>query len=127
MLVDRPAAVVSGFAAHRIARDLRRLEARGEYDGMHTATRAEIAEAIREVEAAGQAWYAARARKSEITDLPIAAPSSQEISVTEAAHVLGVSTRRIRQLAPLLGAKVAGRWVLDPDAVAGLAQARKIA
>lgn len=43
---------------------------------------------------------------------------TEMIDTREAAHMLGCSNRQARRLAPLLGGRIiAGRWLLDRDAI----------
>ena len=70
---------------------------------------------------------AAEHGNAEVPPEPVLPTSveQQHIDVEEAASMLGLTPRQVRNLAPDLGArKVAGVWVLDRDAVAMAAAAR---
>ncbi|MGO9098908.1 MAG: hypothetical protein ACLP9Y_05490 [Mycobacterium sp.] len=55
---------------------------------------------------------------SDLPDTVIGDHGSQMVTTREGAAMLGVTERHIRRLAPRLGGKrVAGRWLLDDDAL----------
>lgn len=85
-----------------VARAARRRNGMPESNGLHALTRA-LADA-------GQ-------RDSSTTE-PVDTEPIEHVTVTEAAQMLGCSTRTARRLAPRLGGRLlAGRWVLDHRAV----------
>ncbi|MEV6212137.1 hypothetical protein [Kitasatospora sp. NPDC051914] len=61
------------------------------------------------------------------TDVPeVEAPLPHEITTTEASTVLGLSERRMRQLAAEgMGRQLAGRWLLDRSAVLAYGHRRR--
>lgn len=73
----------------------------------------DVFEAMRQV---GVRW-ASQSRNDETADEPDER-SSDVMDATEAAQRLGVSIRRVQQLAPQLGGrKVGNRWVFDRDRI----------
>jgi excisionase family DNA binding protein len=100
---------------------LERLAAAGHIDADDVAEARAAFAAIRE---AGQAWTAWRRAAADGSDrrkpAAIPAPSAHEISTTEAAGMLGVSARRIRQLlaAGVLEGRLTGRtWHVSRPSV----------
>lgn len=119
-LIDRPTAQVSGYPARVLGQFLRdavrgRL---GVFDRLPEGQRTEVLEAVRAIWLAGAAWAAEVDRTSEIGNAEVAdvltgAPLDQRINATEVAQMLGVSERQARNLGPVLGHKLGGRWVFD--------------
>lgn len=73
----------------------------------------DVFEAMRQV---GARW-ASQSRNDEAAEEPDA-PSSDVMDAIEAAQRLGVSVRRVQQLAPQLGGrKIGQRWVFDRDRI----------
>ena len=114
-----PAAVViDGYAARALAIMLRRDWDRGDFRSLPPEGRSEAYHAVRALERAGEAWMRSRPSvggRAETAVVEIGSESSHEqfISVDTAAGLLGVSDRRVRQLAAAgLGAKVGGSWVI---------------
>lgn len=115
------AAIASGFAAHVVDRIL------AAYlppylMAMDEQQRAEVI-AFRDAVRRAADAYLARPR-TDIADIPqtdMGASSNREspsVTASEAAALLGITTRHARRLAAAgLGRKVAGRWVLNRDAV----------
>ncbi|WP_405924743.1 helix-turn-helix domain-containing protein [Streptomyces sp. NBC_00035] len=89
------------------------------------AGRRAIRRAAREYEQLGVAAAEGRAE----TEIPeVAAPLGHEITTGEAAALLGLSERRVRQLAgDGMGQLRGGRWVLDRSAVLAYAERRRAA
>ncbi|WP_167759163.1 helix-turn-helix domain-containing protein [Blastococcus sp. TF02A-35] len=85
--------------------------------------REQVAEALRDLqEVAGEyrEWRASEVGSSEGVDSAPAAPLSHEISVREAADMLRVSDRRVRQLCDegTIGARKPGwSWLVDRASV----------
>ncbi len=118
MFVDA-AAVVSGFPAVLVGVGLRDLARKGFYDGVEPTARAELLALISAIERAGRTWQAradAAAGNPETSRPEIGADSA--MTAEQAAGVLNLSARRVRQLAPVLGgSRAGGRWVFDRTAV----------
>lgn len=133
--MEAPAALICGGAARVIGLVLRDAARRGVFDAVLPHVRAEVLTAISDLEAAGQEWLSGQrnasaahsaeqrvcvsnARTQTVTG-PVGGSSAavQTVTIKEAAMLLGVSQARVRQLAPTLGCKSGGRWVLDRAAV----------
>lgn len=135
--MEAPAALICGGAARVIGLVLRDAARRGVFDAVLPHVRAEVLAAISDLEAAGAAWLGGQrnasathsaeqrvcvsnARTQTVTG-PVgessAAAQTVTMTIKEAAMLLGVSQARVRQLAPTLGCKSGGRWVLDRAAV----------
>lgn len=125
--VPIPSAVVAGYAAAVLGRYLARAAAEGAFAGLGDPDR--VLGAVRDLQRAGEAWRRAVDEASDhgSTETAVAAtpPPSEHMGIDEAAGVLGVSRRQARNLAPSLGAKVAGRWLLDRGLVAEEARRRR--
>jgi hypothetical protein len=116
------AAVIDGWPAFAIARMLTR-SCGDEIADLPAHLRAPIEDATNALRHAGERW-ATSARGSAEAALPEAPVplehDEDEVSTREAAHMLELSDRRIRQLAAdgrLVGRQIQGRWVLDRGAV----------
>lgn len=116
---------VAGFPAHVVDRLLHRHVA-PLLAGMSPGQRREMEQVLREVRAAADHWTdhtSAAGGSAAVVDAAIEASSLQdELSITEAAEVLGVKERRVRQLAVVweaqgMARKVGQAWLLDPTAV----------
>ncbi len=126
------AAVVHGYPARVLAVWLRTAWRNGGFDALPPPDRGVVEATIRGIELAGEYWYRRRpsASVADVGNLPTppaeaVVPSEHELTVTQAAAMLGVTTRRARQLAPLLGGRKAGGvWLLDAAAVAAEAERR---
>lgn len=112
-------ALVRGYVAVLAGVGLRDLARKGFYDRTEPGARAELLAVIAEIERAGSAWQAgieAANGNSETSPAEIAPRSA--VSAEQAASLLGVSPRRVRQLAPLIGGvKNGGRWRFERGAV----------
>lgn len=124
-------ALVHGVSAHVLARVLASPNVAQVLDALPSwirpeldATRRAILRAAREYEALPVAVDG-----SPATALAEVGPSSpHEISTSQAGVLLGLSERRVRQLAPGgLGRRVGGRWLLDRSAVLAEAARRRSA
>lgn len=113
------AAVVGGYPALLAAVVLRRYARRGGFDRLHPDDRAELLATIAAIERAGNAWWERARGSTEAPRAEIGPFSGEQMIAEEAAVVLGVTTRRVRQLAPVLGGSKAagGRWVFESAAV----------
>lgn len=115
------AAVVSGPAAKVLGSFCRRALDAGVFDSLPTEVFDDVAATVAAVELAAQSAVvhdrvAANGNhdgNSETPRAPASAHSADELSIDDAARVLGVGVRRARQLAPALGRKVAGVWLID--------------
>lgn len=117
------ATVVSGYPALLAGVALRDLARRGYFDRVPPSVRAELLQVIGDLEKAGRAWQRQAAGTTETTASEI--PASSAVSAGEAAALLGVTARRARQLAPVLGgSKRRGAWTLDRSAVLAERQRR---
>lgn len=130
--VAHPAAVVSGPAAVGVAWLLRRAVDQGDIAGVPSSIRDATVAAVQAVEMAAAAWAGRTAAEFGRTAAPPAPPPSSSshgscssLTVPEAAAVLQLSHRRVRDLAASgLGRKAGGAWVLDPMAVQAEARRR---
>lgn len=109
-----PVAVIPAGPARALAVVLRHAARGGAFDGMRPGPRGDVLAAIADLEEAGRTGIFVDAR----TQTPEPPPLAESMSAAEAADLLGVTEARVRQLAPALGVKVAGRWRIDPEAVA---------
>ena len=111
-------ALVSGASARVLGPMLRRASTAGTFDSLPVDVRAQVEATVRAIEIAGRG-AAMRDRVAAVgmpTEPPVSvvgACSADDLSIDEAARVLGVGERRARQLAPALGRKVAGVWRID--------------
>lgn len=120
MLISQPAALVPGGPARALAIVLRRAARDGVFDSMPPDQRSEVLAALDELEAAGDLWLrtsAANARTQARSAAPARPSAGQTITIREAAAMLDVTQARVRQIAPALGQKRGGRWLLDRAAV----------
>lgn len=96
---------------------------------MPAEARAEVDAARRAIRRAAQAFEAASTAVDGTTETSLAeiAPlSSHEFDTHEAAALLGVGERRVRQLAAGgMGRRAGGRWLLDRTAVLAYAERRR--
>lgn len=109
------AAVVHGYAAVLAGVGLRDLARRGFFDRVEPAARGELLAVISEIERAGGAWQAGVELSNGNSETPPAEiPARSAVSAEQAAVLLSVSPRRVRQMAPLIGGvKNGGRWVFE--------------
>lgn len=122
-------AVVDGVAAHLLDQLLNLPDVRRRLADLPPWMRVELDAAARAI---GQAAADHRARRGAATGSPelldpVTATGSTVddlIGVDQAAALLGVSARRVRQLAPALGVKNGGRWWLARPLVETLREAR---
>ena len=126
--VDPPPALVCGYAARALAVLLREVD----LDRLPPIGREQVAATVRAIEMAGEAWLRSRQGSDLGTSEPVVAEVgarlAHEMSIDDAAGVLGVSARRVRTLAAEgLGRKVGYVWVLDGAAVLALAERRAVA
>lgn len=88
------------------------------------ATRRAIRRAAREYEARP----VAAAGSAEVPLSEVGPPLPHEITTREASVLLGLTERRVRQLAPVLGGRRVGSgWLLDRSAVLGYSGRRRSA
>lgn len=138
-LVRADTALVSGWSAWMIARTLDRHLA-GELDQVPDHRVVPVLATLDAIRVAALAWEDTEATRSSSTTPPIAAVGNSattdaatsaksehdDLSVDEAAAMMGLGVRRVRMLAPALGGrKVAGVWVLDRGAVLAELEARR--
>lgn len=126
MAYVQDAAVLSGQIAQLAGVALRDLARKGYFDRVAPHARAELLAAIGDLERAG------RARKrpdlpNGSSETPIAEIGrSSPLSADQVAALLGLTARRVRQLAAELGGRLErGRWVFERDAVAAEAARRR--
>ena len=120
-----PSAVLAGYPAAVLGRYLARAAAEGAFDRL--ADRDRVLRAISDLERAGAAWRDQPTSAVDGTAATVAAATgapSEPMDIDQAAAVLHLQPRRVRQIAPALGTKVAGRWVLDAALVAAEARRR---
>ncbi len=123
--INGPAALVIGYPAVVFTVVLRDLARRGYFGRLAPADRAEVLQLIADIERVGVAWQtkrsAASAPGSPETPLALAVASSPQheaLTVEEAARMLHLTPRRVRQLAAGgLGTKRGHTWQLDRAAV----------
>lgn len=127
-MIIESAALLTGYPAVLAGVGLRDLARRGYFDGVAPTARAELLAAIADIERAGRRWQVSREAAGNMeTPQPEISPDSA-ISAERAAILLGVTSRRVRQLAPILGgSKTRGRWMFDRSAVLAEHQRRKAA
>lgn len=129
--IDPPPAIVNGYAARALATWLRAAWGRGDFASLPADGREQVYATVKAIEYAGEAW--ARRRVAAVGNsatlvAAIGAQSSDDMSIAEAATVLEVKPRRMRQLAAEgLGHKVGASWVCDRDAVLAEAERRSAA
>jgi len=115
-------AVIDGWAAYALARMVAR-HGRDEIADLPPHLRAPIEDAAEALQHAGARWAASVRGNAEALAAEMRASSESqddELSTEEAADVLNMSGRRVRQLAAtgaLLGRQRAGRWHFDRRAV----------
>lgn len=129
--IDPPPAIVHGYAARALATYLRKAWDRGDFVPLPADGREQVYATIKAIEFAGEAWQRRRVAAvgtSATLVSAIGAPSPDDMSIDEAAQVLDVKARRMRQLAAAgLGHKVGAMWVCDRDAVLAEAERRSAA
>jgi hypothetical protein len=126
-------AFVFGYPATVFSKGLRAAWDRGDFD--HLDSRDELYAHLKAMEYAAYAHEQRRVSAApsavgspDPNEPEIGAQSSHDMSIDEAAGVLGVTPRRVRQLAPLgLGHKVGATWVCDRAAVMAEAERRRAA
>lgn len=113
------AAYVEGVSAHVLAELLATPAARRYLRARPPALQGAIEEAVTAIRQAARTYEAmlAPASVSGSAETPLAEivqPFEREIGTREAAALLGVTERRVRQLAAGgMGRRVGGRWLLD--------------
>lgn len=112
-------AIITGYPAVLVAVGLRDLARRGFYDRVEPGARADLLALIADIERAGQAWRASietQPGNPETARPEIVAESV--MTAEQASTLLGLTARRVRQLAPVIGGhKHRGRWTFDQAAV----------
>lgn len=117
------AALVEGAAAHVLAELLAIPGVRHYLRGRPPELQGAIEEAVTAIRQAARAYEQARASASafgsaETALAEIVQPFEREIVTREAAALLGLTERRVRQLAAEgMGRRAGGRWLLDRTAV----------
>lgn len=136
MLIEGPAAVVSGPSAALLALLLRSPNVATVVRTLPAWARphrAEIEAAVAAIDRAGRAWSSGAVsfeRNDETGSSEIGPDSPRRVTTGMAAQLLGLSPRRTQQLAAagLLGGTRVGRlWLLDKDAVRLMAEGRRTA
>ncbi len=127
--LDPPAAIVHGRAAVGVAWLLQRAVNRGDLAGLPGGVHGDTVAAIQAVDLAARAWGRRTAAVTGRTAEPSAPDPSvsthDTVTAAEAARVLRLSQRRVRDLAAAgLGRKAAGGWLLDRGAVEAEAKRR---
>jgi hypothetical protein len=115
------AAIIAGWPAWAIARMLTR-SCGDQIADLPALLRAPVEDGLEALRRAGGRWAASASGNSEAmpAEVPVSSEHDDEISTREAADMLRLSDRRIRQLATdgrLAGRQRQGRWVLDRGAV----------
>lgn len=115
--MDPPPALVRGYSAHVLGAMLTDAARRGAFDGLSERGYDEVqatVEAIRRAGAAWQAWLERTSANGSAETAPAETAQAwshdRVLEVEQVADMLGVSERRVRQLAPQLGSKASGRW-----------------
>lgn len=123
----RNAAVVDGLAAALLARLAADAHRQGRFDRLPEPDRNRLLAVIAALHAAAEAWRTSVAGKAETAEVDVPAPSGQ-VDITEAARMLTLTPRQVRNLAPALGGvQVGGRWLLDVDTVTAEVARRRAA
>jgi hypothetical protein len=119
-------AVLGGYVAILAGVGLRDLARRGYFDTVPPQARADLLAAIDDLERAGRAWQnRALHDGNPETARPETGPSSP-LSAEQAAALLDLTPRRVRQLADQLGGRrIRGRWEFDRDNVTAEAARRR--
>lgn len=121
--VNQPCVVVYGYEAVLLAELTREAVSAGWLDEHPANHRDNLLQLSADLRRAGEAWREAGGRatsvagNSETETHPVEA-QSDDMDIDEAATVLDLTPRRVRQLAPELGRKAGGRWLLDRGLVA---------
>lgn len=122
-------AIVVGLAAAELGDLLVEAAERGAFDHLEERQRLVVLRAVKAVAIAGQRHRfrsGSDVGNSETRPAPSGGRSGHEVmSITEAAAVLNVGERRMRQLAPALGQRIGGVWVLDTDLVTAESERRR--
>lgn len=133
-LIAGPAVIMEGYSALVLAVILRGLARRGQFDTLAATPRANLLQTIAALERVGALWRVEQERisgdgSSETPPAPEDAPSLQEhMTIEEAAMVLKVTPRRMRQLAAGgLGTKHGHTWLVDRSAVLAEVERREVA
>lgn len=118
-------AVLGGYVAVLAGVALRDAARRGYFDAVPPRARAELLDVIADIERAGRAWKV-RVQTGNPETVPAEIGPSSALNSEQAAQLLELTPRRVRQLAETLGGRRArGRWVFDRDAVTTEAARRK--
>lgn len=133
--IDPPPAFVFGYSAQVISKWLRSTWNRGEFEHLDPAGRDELYATLKAIEYAADAWQRRRVSavtsgvgNTETSNAEPSASSSRDMSSDQVAAMLGLTSRRARQLAAAgLGHKVGAVWVCDRDAVLAEAERRAAA
>jgi hypothetical protein len=115
VIVIGSAVIISGNMLTTALRAVALADRTRRLNGMpDSGSNAALAQALRAAMAAGG--------QSDVPKTPILHRVPQQhptVTIEEAAHRLGLSRRQTRRLAPRLGGTmIAGRWLLDDDAIA---------
>jgi hypothetical protein len=134
VLIRRPVVIVDGARAAALAAVLRNLDRAGALDVHGPRIAAELRQVAAELDEAGRAWLGQDFR-SETPDLPdlttsdSAAPGRSRgwMGAEEAGVALGLTSRRVGQLAERLGGRrnERGQWRFDPQRITAEAERRK--
>lgn len=121
------AAIVQGWSAYAFARLLRRYW-RDEVEDLPPHLRRPLEESLEALRAAGAAWERSLRGSAEAPAAEAAVSSDHELSTRQAAEVLQVSDRRIRQLlesGALTGRRCGQRWWVDHGSLTAYKACRK--
>jgi hypothetical protein len=115
----KDAAVISGYSARLVGVALRDLARKGYFDAVAPSARTELLDLIAEIEKAGRAWQISLNEQAGNAETPQPEIAAQSVMTAEQASTfLGLTARRVRQLAPVIGGhKHRGRWTFDRAAV----------
>ncbi|MCC5946912.1 MAG: hypothetical protein JJT89_00525 [Nitriliruptoraceae bacterium] len=123
----RHGAVIEGLPAAILSRLATDAHRQGRFDRLPEPDRARMLAAVAALHAAAEGWRTSVVGNAE-TAVVDASASSGHVDIAEAARMLNLSQRQVRNLAPDLGGvQAAGRWLLDADAVTAEAARRNAA
>lgn len=129
--MSRYGALVDGVSAHVLDRVLRSPNVEQVLRSLPPWMRSELEATRRAIQRAARDYEARLVAvdgtaETEVPD--VGAPLGHEITTREAAALLGLTERRVRQLAAGgMGRRRGGRWVLDRSAVLAYAERRRAA
>lgn len=104
---------VSGWPAWFLTRVLRKhLGDALDRRDMPPTRRQQVLDAFHDLEAAADDWRTSASGNAETRDAETVAPSGSDdvLTTEEAAAMLNLTPRRVRQLGPIIGRKVGGSW-----------------